>query len=122
MKMLIPKITLDAFEIFGDEKLEQELDQQEKFQNDAWNNVYNAIASGKSKIAYWDIKSAALACYNIFVRYALHQSPKKDGFLQLSVMHIQNDEIIPVADSQYNSVDDFLQRIWSFGVDFVTIM
>ena len=61
--------------------------------------------------------------YTSFMRYALHRSTKKDGFLQLSVMEIRNGEVIPTSDSQHESADDFInQRAWTFGADMVKIL
>lgn len=123
MQIRIPKITLDAFEIWGDEKLEQELEQQESAVKMVWSNIYNTIASGKSRIAYWDDSAVDRGDYRSFMRYALHCSTKKDGFLQLSVMEIRNGEIIPTSDSQHDSADDFIsRRAWTFGTAVVTLM
>ena len=80
-KVEIPKITLDAFEIFGNENLEAELDRQESAARNAWRAIYNAIAGGRYKIAYWDDYRVDKPEYNSFMRYALHRSTKKDGFL-----------------------------------------
>lgn len=123
MKIKIPEIMLDAFEIFGDEKLEAELNRQENAVKSAWRSVYNAISDGRNKIAYWDDCKAEKPEYTSFMRYALHRSTKKAGFLQLSVMEIRNGEIIPTSDSQYNSVEDFINRqAWGCGVETVIVM
>lgn len=123
MKVQIPKITLDAFEIFGNEDLEAELDRQEIAFKDAWKSVYNAIEYGRHKIAYWDGYKVEKPEYTSFMRYALHRSTKKDGFLQLSVMEIQNVEMIPTSDSQHDSAEDFInRRTWTFGADEVILM
>ena len=122
-KIRIPKITLDFFEIFGDEKLEAELDQQESAVKSVWADIYDAVASGGSSIAYWDVFHITRPAYDSFMRYALHRSPKKDGFLQVSVMEIRNGEIIPTSDSQHGSAEDFIsRRAWGCGADFVTVM
>lgn len=123
MKIKIPKITLNAFEIFGNKKLEKELDQQENTVKNTWAGIYADIANGKRNLAYWDEKPVDKPGFHSFVRYALHRSPKKDGFLQLSVMEIRNGEMIPTSDSQHRSAADFInRRVWSSGVDIVTIM
>lgn len=123
MKIQIPKITLDAFEIWGNEAQEKELDRQENAVKSVWMSIYEAIASGGSNIAYWDECHVTRPEYNSFMRYALHRSPKKDGFLQLSVMEIQDGEIIPTSDSQHDSVEDFInRRAWGCSADFVTVM
>lgn len=123
MKIEIPQIALNAFEIFGDEKLEEELDRQENTVKAVWSGIYNAIANGKAKIAYWDDNAVDHGDYHSFMRYALHRSPKQDGFLQLSVMEIRNGEIIPTSDSQHDNADDFIRRrAWTFGTDVVTLM
>lgn len=123
MKIKIPKITLDAFEIFGNEILEAELDRQENTAKSAWRGIYNAIADGRNKIAYWDDYRVKKPGYTSFMRYALHRSTKKDGFLQLSVMEIRNGEVIPTSDSQHDSTEDFIdRRAWACGADMVKIL
>jgi len=123
MKIKIPKITLDAFEIFGNEILEAELGRQENTAKSAWRGIYNAIADGRHKIAYWDDYRVEKPGYTSFMRYALHHSTKKDGFLQLSVMEIRNGEMIPTSDSQHESADDFIRRrVWTFGVCEVEVL
>lgn len=123
MKIEIPKITLNAFEIFGHEKLEAELGRQENAIKVAWSEIYNSIASGRSNIAYWDGRPVELMGFKSFMRYALHKSAKQDGFLQLSVMEIRNGEIIPTSDSQHNNVEDFIsRRAWGCGAETVTVM
>lgn len=121
MTIKIPEITLSAFEAFGDEKLEAEFDRQEKAVDDAWRGIYDGIASGKSKIAHWDTRPVDRPGYHVFMRYALHRSTKRDGFLQLSVMEIGDGEIIPTSDSQHGSVDDFLMRAVPFGAVEVVV-
>lgn len=119
----IPKITFNAFEIFGEEILEAELDQQEESVKSAWMDIYTNIASGKSKVAYWDDKPVIRPEYKSFMRYALHRSAKQDGFLQLSVMEIRNGDTIPISDSQHENVEDFIsRRALGFGAEVVTIL
>lgn len=123
MKIKIPQITLDAFEIFGNENPEAELDRQERAAKNAWRGIYNAIADGGHKIAYWDEFHATRPGYESFMRHALHRSTKRDGFLQLSVMEIRSGEMIPTADSQHDSTEDFIdRRAWACGADIVTIL
>lgn len=89
----------------------------------AWRGIYNAIADGRNKIAYWDDYRVENPGYTSFMRYALHRSTKKDGFLQLSVMEIRNGEMIPTADRQHGNVEDFIsRRAWVCGADMVTIL
>lgn len=78
MKIEIPKITLNAFEIFGEEKLEAELDRQENAVKAAWGEIYNSIASGGNSIAYWDGRPVERPGFKSFMRYALHRSAKQD--------------------------------------------
>ncbi len=122
MKIEIPKITLNAFEIFEDENLEAELERQENAVKSVWTSIYNAILSGNSDIAYWDAYHVIRPEYDSFMRYALHRSTKKDGFLQLSVMEIRNGKIIPTADSQHGSAEDFISRTaWGCSAEIVII-
>lgn len=123
MRIEIPKITLDAFEILDNENLEAEIERQENAVKNAWRAIYNAIADGRNKIAYWDAYNVKKPEYESFLRYALHCSTKKDGFLQLSVMEIRNGEIIPTSDSQHDSAEDFIRRrAWMSGAETVMIM
>lgn len=88
--MKIPEITINPFHAFGDEEMEKEFDRQEKAANEAWENVYNLISGRAQDLAYWDGISVERPGYRSFVRYALHHSPKRDGYLQLSTMEIRN--------------------------------
>lgn len=123
MKIKIPLITLDAFEIFGDEKLEAELNKQENADKNVWSTIYKSIESGENKVAYWDSQAVIRSGYHSFMRYALHRSTKHEGFLQLSVMEIRNGEIIPTSDSQHKDVHNFINKMCCcYNSDFVTIL
>lgn len=68
--------------------------------------VFNAVASGSVPLIWYDLppvrcQSGAVS----FLRYALHKSTKKPGFLQLSCMEIKNGCMIPTSDRQYNITD-----------------
>lgn len=73
-----------------------------------WSGLFNDILTGKSNILYYDGQTVTRPGYNSFMRYALHRSTKKAGFLQLSVMEYRNGEMIPTSDRQYNSVSEFI--------------
>ncbi|MFR2103918.1 MAG: hypothetical protein ACLS4R_04470 [Roseburia inulinivorans] len=65
--------------------------------------VFNAVASGSVPLIWYDLppvrcQSGAVS----FMRYALHKSTKKPGFLQLSCMEIKDGRIVPTSDRQYN--------------------
>ena len=65
--------------------------------------VFDAVASGSFPLIWYDLppvrcQSGAVS----FMRYALHKSTKKPGFLQLSCMEIKNGCMIPTSDRQYN--------------------
>lgn len=65
--------------------------------------VFNAVASGAVPLIWYDLppvrcRSGAVS----FLRYALHKSTKKLGFLQLSCMEIKNGCMIPTSDRQYS--------------------
>lgn len=69
-------------------------------------NVFLAVASGSVPLIWYDLppvqcQSGAVS----FMRYALHKSTKKPGFLQLSCMEIKNGCMIPTSDRQYNITD-----------------
>ena len=121
MQVIIPKITLGVFEGFGDSELEKEYDMQENAVNNAWDVVYSNIASGKYNIAYWDAFHHYNHGYSSFMRYVLHKSTKQDGLLQLSVMEIQNGNIIPTSDSQHKGIETFLRRVIGFDGKEITI-
>lgn len=73
--------------------------------------VFNAVASGSVPLIWYDLppvrcQSGAVS----FLRYALHKSTKKPGFLQLSCMEIKNGYMIPTSDRQYSIADgDFFE-------------
>ncbi len=77
----IPEITIDAFSAFGNAMMEKELEKQEKAVECAWCEIYNGIVSGKNDIAYWDAYHREKPGYYSFMRYTLHRSPKRNGFL-----------------------------------------
>lgn len=69
-------------------------------------HVFNAVASGSVPLIWYDLppvrcQSGAVS----FMRYALHKSTKKPGYLQLSCMEIKNGCMIPTSDRQYNITD-----------------
>lgn len=69
-------------------------------------DVFLAVASGSVPLIWYDLppvrcQSGAVS----FLRYALHKSTKKPGFLQLSCMEIKNGCMIPTSDRQYNVTD-----------------
>lgn len=123
MRVEIPKIKIDIRDAIKDKALREERKQQENTTKSAWMAIYSAISGGMHKIAYWDAYKVDKPEYNSFMRYALHRSTKKDGFLQLSVMEVRNGEIIPTSDSQHDSVEDFIdRRAWMSGAETITII
>ena len=69
-------------------------------------NVFLAVASGSVSLAWYDLPPVRCQSGTVSVmRYALHQSTKQDGFLQLSCMELKNGQIIPTSDRQYNVSD-----------------
>lgn len=68
--------------------------------------VFSAVASGAIPLIWYDLPPVTTRSGAVSVmRYALHRSTKKDGFLQLSCMEIKNGQIIPTSDRQYNALD-----------------
>lgn len=68
--------------------------------------VFDAVASGSAPLIWYDLppvrcQSGAVS----FLRYALHKSTKKQGYLQLSCMEIKNGCMIPTSDRQYGITD-----------------
>ena len=79
-------------------------------------DVFFAVASGSITLIWYDLppvrcQSGAVS----FLRYALHKSTKKQGYLQLSCMEIKNGCMIPTSDRQYNITDggfsEFFQNL-----------
>lgn len=69
-------------------------------------NVFLAVASGSAPLVWYDLPPVRCQSGAVSVmRYALHQSTKQDGFLQLSCMELKNGQIIPTSDRQYNVSD-----------------
>lgn len=65
--------------------------------------LFDAVTSGSVPLIWYDLppvrcQSGAVS----FLRYALHKSTKKQGYLQLSCMEIKNGCMIPTSDRQYN--------------------
>lgn len=70
--------------------------------------VFFAVASGSVPLIWYDLppvrcQSGAVS----FLRYALHKSTKRQGYLQLSCMEIKGGRTIPTSDCQYNITDGF---------------
>lgn len=68
--------------------------------------VFDAISSGAVPLIWYDLppvrcQSGAVS----FMRYALHKSTKRPGYLQLSCMEIKDGRMIPTSDRQYNITD-----------------
>lgn len=69
-------------------------------------DVFLTVASSSVPLIWYDLppvrcQSGAVS----FMRYALHKSTKKPGYLQLSCMEIKNGCMIPTSDRQYNIAD-----------------
>lgn len=97
-----PKQTIDAIKS-GDFSAVDEI--KTTAEKDA-RKVFDAVASGSVPLIWYDLppvrcQSGAVS----FMRYALHKSTKKPGFLQLSCMEIKNGCMIPTSDRQYNITD-----------------
>ena len=80
-----------------------EVDKIKETATQAAADVFLAVASGSVPLIWYDLppvrcQSGAVS----FMRYALHKSTKKLGFLQLSCMEIKDGRIVPTSDRQYN--------------------
>lgn len=122
MFIKIPKITLDLFEIAGDEGQEAELHRQESEQRNAWNMIFSGIVSGEYKAVQWDSSKHVTKNHISFMRYILHRSTKRPGFLQLSVMEIRNGKIIPTSDLQIEEFRNFLRWVTNPADGTVTVI
>lgn len=110
------EMRIQAFRSMDFSEVERLDDAAEK----AWSDLFTDIMTGKHSILYYDGQEVTRPGYSRFMRYALHRSTKKDGFLQLSVMEYRNGEMTPTSDRQYNSASDFLRDVPN--VSTVTVM
>ena len=70
--------------------------------------VFNAVVSGSIPLIWYDLPPVRCQSGAVSVmRYALHRSTKKPGYLQLSCMEIKGGRMIPTSDRQYNITDGF---------------
>lgn len=68
--------------------------------------VFNAVASGAVPLIWYDLPPVRCRSGAVSVmRYVLHKSTKKPGYLQLSCMEIKDGRMIPTSDRQYNITD-----------------
>ena len=68
--------------------------------------VFDAVASGSVPLIWYDLPPARCQSGAVsFMRYALHKSTKRPGYLQLSCMEIKDGRMIPTSDRQYNIAD-----------------
>lgn len=65
--------------------------------------VFEAVSSGAVPLIWYDLPPVRCQSGVVSVmRYALHKSTKKPGYLQLSCMEIKDVRMIPTSDHQYN--------------------
>lgn len=68
--------------------------------------VFNAVASGSVPLIWYDLPPVRCQSGVVSVmRYALHKSTKRSGYLQLSCMEIKDGRMISTSDRQYNITD-----------------
>ena len=68
--------------------------------------VFDTVASGAVPLIWYDLPPVRCQSGTVSVmRYALHKSTKKTGYLQLSCMEIKDGRMIPTSDRQYNITD-----------------
>lgn len=68
--------------------------------------VFDAVASGSVPLIWHDLPPVRCQSGAVSVmRYALHKSTKKPGYLQLSCMEIKDGRMISTSDRQYNITD-----------------
>lgn len=101
-------LRIAAFKNFD---LLDEVDSLDAVADAAWGEIFDGVRSGSCRIAYWDGYTVERPGYHSFMRYALHRSTKRDGFLQLSVTEIRNGEIIPTSDTQHGTLKSFLGEV-----------
>ena len=86
-------------------------------------DVFRAVASGSVPLIWYDLppvrcQSGAVS----FMRYALHKSTKRPGYLQLSCMELIGGTIIPTSDQQFKINDDYDHREFFRSLPAVTKM
>ena len=65
--------------------------------------VFEAVSSGAVPLIWYDLPPVRCQSGVVSVmRYALHKSTKKPGYLQLSCMEIKDGRMISTSDRQYN--------------------
>lgn len=85
-----------------------EVDKIKETATQAAADVFLAVASGATPLIWYDLPPVRCQSGAVSVmRYALHKSTKKSGFLQLSCMEIKGGHTIPTSDRQYNITDGF---------------
>ena len=68
--------------------------------------VFNAVVSGTVPLIWYDLPPVRCQPGVVSVmRYALHKSTKRSGYLQLSCMEIKDGRMISTSDRQYNITD-----------------
>ena len=68
--------------------------------------VFETVSSGAVPLIWYDLPPVRCQSGVVSVmRYALHKSTKKPGYLQLSCMEIKDGRMIPTSDRQYNIAD-----------------
>ena len=78
---------------------------KELAENDA-RKVFNAVTSGSVPLIWYDLPPVRCQSGVVsFLRYALHKSTKKQGYLQLSCMEIKDGRMVPTSDRQYSITD-----------------
>ena len=97
-----PEQTIDAI-LSGDFSAVDEI--KETAKRDA-TQVFNAVVSGTVPLIWYDLPPVRCQSGAVSVmRYALHKSTKKSGYLQLSCMEIKDGRMISTSDRQYNITD-----------------
>nr|DAH50825.1 MAG TPA: hypothetical protein [Caudoviricetes sp.] len=65
--------------------------------------VFEAVSSGAVPLIWYDLPPVHCQSGAVSVmRYALHKSTKRPGYLQLSCMEIKDGRMIPTSDRQYD--------------------
>nr|DAF65482.1 MAG TPA: hypothetical protein [Siphoviridae sp. ctbbV81] len=65
--------------------------------------VFEAVSSGAVPLIWYDLPPVRCQSGVVSImRYALHKSTKRSGYLQLSCMEIKDVRMIPTSDHQYN--------------------
>lgn len=91
-----------------------EVDELEKIAESQATKIFEAVASQKASLVYYDMQPVTRPGYKSFMRYILHRSTRSKEALQLSCIEIRNGEEIPTSHIDLKKLDgakEFYNRL-----------